>query len=34
MAQWEHLLTAQVAFLSQGDAQIAVPPAKVVSQER
>lgn len=28
-----HLLTAQVAFLSQGDSQVAVPPAKVVSQK-
>ena len=27
------LLTAQVAFLSQGDAQVAVSPAKGVSQE-
>lgn len=32
-AQLGRLLTAQVAFLGQGHAQVAVPPAKVVSQE-
>ena len=31
--QWGYLLTAQVAFLSQGNAQVAVSPAKVVSQK-
>lgn len=34
IAQWKHLLTAQVAFLSEGDPQVAVPSAEAVSQER
>lgn len=36
MCSWikHQALTAQVAFLSQGDAKVAVPPAKVVGQER
>lgn len=29
----EHFLTAQVAFLRQGNPQVAVPPAEAVSQE-
>lgn len=33
MTQWEQILTAQVAFLSQGDAQVAVPPTELVRQE-
>lgn len=33
MAERQLLLTAQVAFLRQGDPQVAVPPTKVVGQE-
>lgn len=33
MAEQQLLLTAQVAFLRQGDSQVAVPPTEVVGQE-
>lgn len=33
MAERQLLLTAQVAFLRQGDPQVAVPPTEVISQE-